>query len=72
MNWDIPDGFPAHQYRAADLYHYLADLLAEASETIPANASILDIGVGANLDHPLIGVHVYGWVLPVVKPAARR
>ena len=38
-----------------------ADLLAEASGTIPANASILDIGVGANCIYPLIGVHEYGW-----------
>ncbi|HGD7925914.1 TPA: RlmF-related methyltransferase, partial [Escherichia coli] len=29
--------------------------------TIPANASILDIGVGANCIYPLIGVHEYGW-----------
>ncbi|MFR0253218.1 RlmF-related methyltransferase, partial [Escherichia coli] len=36
-------------------------LLAEASGTIPANASILDIGVGANCIYPLIGVHEYGW-----------
>ncbi|MWT88467.1 23S rRNA (adenine(1618)-N(6))-methyltransferase RlmF, partial [Escherichia coli] len=28
---------------------------------IPANASILDIGVGANCIYPLIGVHEYGW-----------
>ncbi|EPV6313927.1 RlmF-related methyltransferase, partial [Shigella flexneri] len=35
--------------------------LAEASGTIPANASILDIGVGANCIYPLIGVHEYGW-----------
>ena len=29
--------------------------------SIPANASILDIGVGANCIYPLIGVHEYGW-----------
>lgn len=28
---------------------------------MPANASILDIGVGANCIYPLIGVHEYGW-----------
>ncbi|MGU0016005.1 RlmF-related methyltransferase [Escherichia coli] len=31
------------------------------SGTIPANASVLDIGVGANCIYPLIGVHEYGW-----------
>lgn len=31
------------------------------AEPIPANASILDIGVGANCIYPLIGVHEYGW-----------
>ncbi len=61
-NWDIPDGFlcPPVPGRA-DYIHHLADLLAEASGTIPANASILDIGVGANCIYPLIGVHEYGW-----------
>ncbi|MCL7666561.1 RlmF-related methyltransferase, partial [Klebsiella pneumoniae] len=61
-NWDIPDGFlcPPVPGRA-DYIHHLADLLAEASGTIPANASILDIGVGANCSYPMIGVHAYGW-----------
>lgn len=61
-NWDIPDGFlcPPVPGRA-DYIHHLADLLAEASGTIPVNASILDIGVGANCIYPLIGVHEYGW-----------
>ena len=61
-NWDIPDGFlcPPVPGRA-DYIHHLADLLAEATGTIPASASILDIGVGANCIYPLIGVHEYGW-----------
>ncbi|HBC1183466.1 TPA: 23S rRNA (adenine(1618)-N(6))-methyltransferase RlmF, partial [Escherichia coli] len=61
-NWDIPDGFlcPPVPGRA-DYIHHLADLLAEATGSIPANASILDIGVGANCIYPLIGVHEYGW-----------
>ena len=60
--WDIPDGFlcPPVPGRA-DYIHHLADLLALDSGTIPANASILDIGVGANCIYPLIGVHEYGW-----------
>jgi len=33
----------------------------KATGSIPANASILDIGVGANCIYPLIGVHEYGW-----------
>ena len=61
-HWDIPDGFlcPPVPGRA-DYIHHLADLLALDSGTIPANASILDIGVGANCIYPLIGVHEYGW-----------
>lgn len=61
-NWDIPEGFlcPPVPGRA-DYIHHLADLLGETTGTIPANASILDIGVGANCIYPLIGVHEYGW-----------
>ena len=61
-NWDIPDGFlcPPVPGRA-DYIHHLADLLGETSGTIPANASVLDVGVGANCIYPLIGVHEYGW-----------
>ena len=52
-HWDIPDGFlcPPVPGRA-DYIHHLADLLALDSGTIPANASILDIGVGANCIYP--------------------
>jgi 23S rRNA (adenine1618-N6)-methyltransferase len=28
---------------------------------VPKQATILDIGTGANLIYPLIGVHEYGW-----------
>ncbi|POT58027.1 23S rRNA (adenine(1618)-N(6))-methyltransferase RlmF [Citrobacter amalonaticus] len=61
-NWDIPDGFlcPPVPGRA-DYIHHLADLLGETTGTIPASASILDVGVGANCIYPLIGVHEYGW-----------
>ncbi len=61
-NWHIPARFSCSPVPGrADHIHHLADLLAEASGTIPANASILDIGVGANCIYPLIGVHEYGW-----------
>lgn len=61
--WDIPEGFlcPPVPGRA-DYIHHLADLLAEDSAgVIPSEASILDIGVGANCIYPLIGQHEYGW-----------
>ncbi len=43
------------------LYSPPADLLALDTGTIPENASILDVGTGANLIYPLIGAHEYGW-----------
>ncbi|MDU1061396.1 MAG: 23S rRNA (adenine(1618)-N(6))-methyltransferase RlmF [Leclercia adecarboxylata] len=61
--WDIPDGYlcPPVPGRA-DYIHHLADLLAEGNNgTVPAQATILDIGTGSNLIYPLIGVHEYGW-----------
>ncbi|WP_314421750.1 23S rRNA (adenine(1618)-N(6))-methyltransferase RlmF [Pseudescherichia vulneris] len=63
-HWDIPEGFlcPPVPGRA-DYIHHLADLLAETSVdgTIPRQASVLDIGTGANCIYPLIGHHEYGW-----------
>ena len=62
-HWDIPDGFlcPPVPGRA-DYIHHLADLLAEGNGgAVPAQASVLDIGVGANCIYPLIGQHEYGW-----------
>lgn len=61
--WTIPEGFlcPPVPGRA-DYIHYLADLLAEnRNGVVPRKATILDIGVGANLIYPLIGNHEYGW-----------
>ncbi|MRS13844.1 23S rRNA (adenine(1618)-N(6))-methyltransferase RlmF [Enterobacteriaceae bacterium RIT691] len=60
--WDIPEGFlcPPVPGRA-DYLHHLADLLAETTGNIPGSASVLDIGTGANLIYPLIGLHEYGW-----------
>lgn len=61
--WDIPEGFlcPPVPGRA-DYIHHLADLLADDNGgVIPSEASVLDIGVGANCIYPLIGQHEYGW-----------
>lgn len=78
-HWDIPDGFlcPPVPGRA-DYIHHLADLLAQDSAEIPRNATILDIGTGANCIYPLIGAHEYGWrftgseVNPQAFASARR
>lgn len=62
-HWDIPEGFlcPPVPGRA-DYLHYLADLLADdRGGVIPQQATVLDIGTGANLIYPLIGVHEYHW-----------
>ncbi|HAS1938816.1 23S rRNA (adenine(1618)-N(6))-methyltransferase RlmF [Enterobacter asburiae] len=62
-HWDIPEGFlcPPVPGRA-DYVHHLADLLAEGNEgVVPQQATILDIGTGANLIYPLIGAHEYQW-----------
>jgi 23S rRNA (adenine1618-N6)-methyltransferase len=62
-HWDIPEGFlcPPVPGRA-DYLHHLADLLAEDRDgVIPQQATVLDIGTGANLIYPLIGAHEYHW-----------
>ncbi|KFC02010.1 ribosomal RNA large subunit methyltransferase F [Trabulsiella guamensis ATCC 49490] len=61
-HWDIPDGFlcPPVPGRA-DYIHHLADLLGETTGEIPRNATIIDVGIGANCIYPLIGAHEYGW-----------
>ncbi|TMQ79110.1 RlmF-related methyltransferase, partial [Escherichia coli] len=71
-NWDIPDGFlcPPVPGRA-DYIHHLADLLAAASGTIPATASILDLGGGANCIYPLIGVPESGWRFTGSDPSSQ-
>ncbi|MDR2223764.1 MAG: 23S rRNA (adenine(1618)-N(6))-methyltransferase RlmF [Flavobacteriaceae bacterium] len=48
----------------ADYIHYIADLLAEGNDNkIPTGkrVKILDLGVGANVIYPIIGVAEYGW-----------
>ncbi|MBV8873429.1 MAG: 23S rRNA (adenine(1618)-N(6))-methyltransferase RlmF [Metakosakonia sp.] len=61
--WDIPPGFlcPPVPGRA-DYIHHLADLLAlDTDGAVPSQASVLDIGTGANCIYPLIGAYEYGW-----------
>lgn len=63
--WSIPEGFlcPPIPGRA-DYIHYMADLLAENNEgTIPTGPEIrcFDVGVGANVIYPIIGIQTYGW-----------
>ncbi len=63
--WDIPDNYlcPPIPGRA-DYIHYIADLLATCNrEMIPAGSKIkiFDIGTGANLIYPIIGIKEYGW-----------
>lgn len=62
--WMLPDGYlcPPIPGRA-DYIHYLADLLAGDSKSIPKgkNTQILDVGTGANCIYPMIGHTQYGW-----------
>ncbi|WP_414663054.1 23S rRNA (adenine(1618)-N(6))-methyltransferase RlmF [Horticoccus sp. 23ND18S-11] len=63
-SWVLPPGYlcPAIPGRA-DYVHHLADLLAGAGGTIPCGDRIrvLDIGTGASVVYPIIGVHAYDW-----------
>ncbi|MCH4995857.1 23S rRNA (adenine(1618)-N(6))-methyltransferase RlmF [Pectobacterium carotovorum subsp. carotovorum] len=62
-HWTIPEGFlcPPIPGRA-DYIHHLADLLAEDNRSVvPRDASVLDVGCGANCIYPLIGHREYGW-----------
>lgn len=63
--WHIPPDYlcPPIPGRA-DYLHHAADLLAATNNgEIPRGSDVraLDIGMGANLIYPLIGVHEYGW-----------
>lgn len=66
-HWDIPAGFlcPPIPGRA-DYIHYIADLLAVDSGNktrlaTGARIRALDIGTGANVIYPLLGIQSYGW-----------
>ncbi len=63
--WEIPKGYlcPPVPGRA-DYIHLISDLLAEKNRgQIPTGKGVsgLDIGTGANLIYPIIGVKEYGW-----------
>lgn len=48
----------------ADYIHYIADLLAEGNGgKIPTGSGVkvLDLGIGANVIYPILGVAEYGW-----------
>ena len=65
QNWRIPANYlcPPIPSRA-DYVHNIADLLATANGGIipqTPNIQVLDIGVGANMVYPLIGLREYGW-----------
>ncbi|ABZ74673.1 protein of unknown function DUF890 [Shewanella halifaxensis HAW-EB4] len=66
-HWDIPAGFlcPPIPGRA-DYIHYVADLLAvkkSSKKRVPKGprVKVLDIGTGANVIYPLLGIQSYGW-----------
>ncbi|HVD99808.1 MAG TPA: 23S rRNA (adenine(1618)-N(6))-methyltransferase RlmF [Cytophagaceae bacterium] len=63
--WDIPSQYlcPPIPGRA-DYIHYLADLHSENNGgKIPQgnNVKVLDIGTGANLIYPILGLREHGW-----------
>ena len=55
QHWDLPEGYltPAVPGRL-DYIHLLADLA-------PQTERVLDIGTGASLIYPILGVREYGW-----------
>ncbi|WP_299803026.1 23S rRNA (adenine(1618)-N(6))-methyltransferase RlmF [uncultured Shewanella sp.] len=66
-HWDIPEGFlcPPIPGRA-DYIHHVADLLAvkkASKRRVPKGprVRVLDIGTGANVIYPLLGIQSYGW-----------
>lgn len=62
--WDIPKGFLCPPIPGRTEYiHHIADVLSEVYEEIPfgKKIKILDIGTGANLIYPIIGVNEYRW-----------
>ena len=62
--WETPKGYlcPPIPSRA-DYVHYVADLISEDLGELAKGSDIcvLDIGVGANLIYPIIGVMEYDW-----------
>ncbi len=60
--WDIPEGFlcPPTPSRA-DYIHHIADVFGLKNSKSAKGVHALDIGTGANLIYPIIGVQAYGW-----------
>ena len=63
--WDIPEPYlcPPVPGRA-DYIHYMADVLAGVNQNqIPRGdiVTCLDIGVGANMIYPIVGISEYDW-----------
>jgi 23S rRNA (adenine1618-N6)-methyltransferase len=63
--WEIPPGYlcPPVPGRA-DYIHHVSDLLGSANYgkmPIGPKINCLDIGTGANLIYPIVGVKAYGW-----------
>ncbi len=60
--WDIPAEFlcPPIPGRA-DYIHYIADLMEITAFSKNSKVKVLDVGVGANLIYPLLGLKEYGW-----------
>lgn len=63
--WDIPEPYlcPPVPGRA-DYIHYMADVLANVNQNqIPNGNKVtcLDIGVGANMIYPIVGLSEYDW-----------
>lgn len=58
--WDFPDDnlCPPIPGRV-DYIHHLADVLKASG--ISTNATIMDVGIGANCIYPILGNAVYGW-----------
>ena len=57
IDWDLPDEFlcPPVPGRA-DYVHHLSDLFPDKK-----TLQVLDVGVGANIIYPVIGISEYGW-----------
>ncbi|MFK7758021.1 MAG: 23S rRNA (adenine(1618)-N(6))-methyltransferase RlmF [Flavobacteriales bacterium] len=60
--WDIPAGYlcPPIPSRA-DYLHHVADLFEDFKPANKLKLKCLDIGAGANMIYPMIGVKEYGW-----------
>lgn len=63
--WELPPGYlcPSVPGRV-DYIHYLADLLNQGFEDKTSSSvkiKCLDIGVGASLIYPILGIHEYNW-----------